>query len=59
MTKQNEYDANQALGRMDVDSKINCQHDSEPPLQIPWQVVAALLIMCIGLIGYAVAIFKV
>jgi hypothetical protein len=29
-----------------------------PPLQIPWQVVAVLLVMCCALAGYAVQVFS-
>ena len=33
-------------------------HMDPPPLAIPWQVVVALVLLCIGVAGYAVQIFS-
>lgn len=33
-------------------------HMDPPPLVIPWQVVIALVFLCIGLAGYAVQFFS-
>lgn len=60
---RSEYDANQALGRMDIDTPINTSIQHEPmegggDIVIPWQAAIALLIFCIGLAGYAYQIFN-